>query len=45
MLAGPDVVVAASTAMVSFLRELIETKRVDPADDLLDLTALPVVMH
>ena len=35
VLAGPDVLVAAGTAMVSFLRELIEMKRLDPADDLL----------
>jgi cytochrome P450 len=35
VLAGPDVFVAASTAMLRFLRELIESKRVDPTDDLL----------
>jgi cytochrome P450 len=35
MLAGPDSLVAASTAIVSYLRELIETKRTTPADDLL----------
>ena len=35
VLAGPEVFIAASTAMVNFLRELIEIKRLDPADDLL----------
>lgn len=35
VLAGPEVFIAASTAMVNFLRELIEIKRRDPADDLL----------
>src|SRR5918998_3711701 len=35
VIAGPEVFTAASTAMVSFLRELIEIKRRDPADDLL----------
>ncbi len=35
VLAGPDVFVAAATAMVSYLRELIEAKRAAPTDDLL----------
>src|SRR5918998_308122 len=35
VIAGSEVFTAASTAMVSFLRELIEIKRRDPADDLL----------
>ncbi|MGH4009347.1 MAG: cytochrome P450 family protein [Pseudonocardiaceae bacterium] len=35
VLAGPDVFAAASTAMVSYLRELIKAKRATPADDLL----------
>ena len=35
VLAGPDVFVAASTAMLSYLRELIDAKRTAPADDLL----------
>jgi cytochrome P450 len=35
VLAGPEVFIAASTAMVNFLRELIEIKRLDPANDLL----------
>lgn len=35
VLAGPDVLVAAVTAMVSYLRELVDTKRTDGADDLL----------
>jgi len=34
-LAGPDVFAAASTAMLSLLRELIDAKRTAPADDLL----------
>jgi cytochrome P450 len=41
VLAGPDVFVAASTAMLRFLRELIETKRVNPGDD--PLSALVAV--
>jgi cytochrome P450 len=35
MLAGPDVLAAAITALVSYLRELVEMKRATPADDLL----------
>jgi cytochrome P450 len=35
MLAGPEAFIAASTAIVSYLRELIEAKRTTPADDLL----------
>ncbi|MGH3811373.1 MAG: cytochrome P450 family protein [Pseudonocardiaceae bacterium] len=35
VLAGMDTYVAASTAMVSYLRELVEVKRAAPADDLL----------
>jgi cytochrome P450 len=35
MLAGPDVFISASTAIVGYLRELIEAKRITPADDLL----------
>ena len=35
MLARPEVLIAAATAMVSYLRELVDTKRTDPADDLL----------
>jgi cytochrome P450 len=35
MLNGPDVLVAAVTAMVSYLRKLVEAKRTDGADDLL----------
>jgi cytochrome P450 len=35
VLAGPDVFAAASTAMASYLRELIDAKRTTPADDLL----------
>ncbi|MGH3778526.1 MAG: cytochrome P450 family protein [Pseudonocardiaceae bacterium] len=35
VLAGTDTYVAASTAVVGYLRELIETKRATPADDLL----------
>jgi cytochrome P450 len=35
VLAGPDVFVAASTAMMSYLRNLIDAKRTAPADDLL----------
>ena len=34
-LVGPDIFVAAATAMVSYLRELIDAKRAAPADDLL----------
>ena len=34
-LAGPDTYVAATTAMVNYLRELFEAKRATPADDLL----------
>ncbi|MGH3769988.1 MAG: cytochrome P450 family protein [Pseudonocardiaceae bacterium] len=40
-LAGPDVLAAAATAMVSYLRELVDAKRATPADDL--LTALVAV--
>lgn len=35
VLAGRDVYVDAVTAMVSYLRELVEAKRAAPADDLL----------
>ncbi|MGH3768430.1 MAG: cytochrome P450 family protein [Pseudonocardiaceae bacterium] len=35
VLAGPEAFVAASTAMMDFLRELIAVKRTEPADDLL----------
>ncbi|HEY6423142.1 MAG TPA: cytochrome P450 [Pseudonocardiaceae bacterium] len=35
VLAGRDALVAASTAMVGYLRELVDTKRATPADDLL----------
>ncbi|MGQ0718259.1 MAG: cytochrome P450 family protein [Pseudonocardiales bacterium] len=35
VLAGPDTYLAATTAMVSYLRELIDAKRATPADDLL----------
>ncbi|MGH3802626.1 MAG: cytochrome P450 family protein, partial [Pseudonocardiaceae bacterium] len=35
VLAGPDTYVAAITAMVSYLRKLIDTKRAAPANDLL----------
>jgi cytochrome P450 len=35
LLAGPDVFVAAFTEMVSYLHELIDTKRTVPTDDLL----------
>lgn len=35
MLAGPDIFVTASTAIVSYLRELVSAKRAAPADDLL----------
>jgi cytochrome P450 len=34
-LGDPDVFLAGSTAMVSFLRELVAAKRADPTDDLL----------
>ncbi len=34
-LAGPEALVAAATAMVSYLRELVDAKRTTPADDLL----------
>ena len=34
-LESPDVLVAASKAMVAYLRELVQCKRSDPADDLL----------
>ena len=34
VLAGPDKLVAACTAMVSYLRELVEAKRAVPTDDL-----------
>lgn len=34
VLAGPDKLVAACTAMVSYLRELVEVKRAVPTDDL-----------
>jgi cytochrome P450 len=34
VLAGPDKLAAASTAMVSYLRELVEAKRAVPTDDL-----------
>jgi cytochrome P450 len=35
VLAGPDALAAAITALVSYLRELVEIKRAAPADDLL----------
>jgi cytochrome P450 len=35
VLVEPDVLVAACTAMVSYLQELVDTKRATPADDLL----------
>jgi cytochrome P450 len=35
VLAGPDALVAAVTAMVSYLRQLVEAKRTDGADDLI----------
>ncbi len=35
VLAGPDALVAAATALVSYLRALVDTKRRDGADDLL----------
>jgi cytochrome P450 len=35
VLAGPDVFAAASTAMVSYLHELLDAKRAAPTDDLL----------
>jgi cytochrome P450 len=35
VLAGPEVLVAAATAMVNYLRELVDAKRTAPADDLL----------
>ncbi|MGH3812658.1 MAG: cytochrome P450 family protein [Pseudonocardiaceae bacterium] len=35
VLAGPDIYVAATTTMVSYLRELVDAKRTTPADDLL----------
>ncbi|MGH3900745.1 MAG: cytochrome P450 family protein [Pseudonocardiaceae bacterium] len=41
VMAGSDVYVAAVTAMVGYLRELVEAKRAAPADDL--LSALIVV--
>ena len=34
VLAGPDKLAAAATAMVSYLRELVEAKRAVPTDDL-----------
>ncbi len=35
VLAGPDTLAAAITALVNYLRELVEIKRATPADDLL----------
>jgi cytochrome P450 len=35
VLAGPDALIAAGTAMVGYLRELVDAKRAAPADDLL----------
>lgn len=42
ILAGPDMLAAAGTAMVSYLRELVAAKRAEPSDDLLSaLVAVP----